>query len=175
MSGTSHHRGTGHFHCIKVFSRYTDSSTFMAAYVTLTDLTYRSRVKNSVKTAKFWSRRRQNNCSLKSFQNLFFYSHDFLFIKAFFGNRTFNTPIESCRKGSKQHNIQVYLIDKFILINYIIGFLTTTNHNDRLLPHSPCTLSPTSRSCSMFPSNLTRPVLILPPDIITWLLSLIYD
>ena len=68
----------------------------MVTFVTLTDLTDWSLVKHSAKTTKVWSKRRQKSFSSKIFQNFFFYSDDFPFIKAFFGNRTFSTSIVSC-------------------------------------------------------------------------------
>ena len=47
--------------------------------------------KISAKTAKIRTRGRQKSFPSKIFQNLFLYSDDFSFIKAFFGNRTFSS------------------------------------------------------------------------------------
>ena len=70
----------------------TIDTTLMATSVTLADLTDWSLVKISVKIAKFLSRGRQKSSSSKFFKNLFLYSDDFPFIKAFFGNSVLCHP-----------------------------------------------------------------------------------
>ena len=105
----------------------------MATCVILTVTTDWSLVKNSVKTAKFWSRRQPKSFFSKIFQNLFFYFDDFPFIKASLGNRTFNTTIVSCAilSGSWKAEIWNVLpavhIQKFHCIKVFSGYTASSS------------------------------------------------
>ena len=76
----------------------------MVTRVTHTDLTDWLLVKNSVEIMQFWTWKRQKYFHSKIFLNVFFYSDDFPFIKAFFGNLTYSASIVSCAIQSELVN-----------------------------------------------------------------------
>ena len=80
---------------IKIFSRYSGSSTLMATCVILTDFDW-PLVKISLKTAKFRKSGQQKSYSSKIFQNLFLCSDDLLFTEASLWARTLSYSIVSC-------------------------------------------------------------------------------
>ena len=84
-----------------VFPVYSASLTSIVTCVTHTDLTDWLLVKNSVEIMQFWTWKRQKYFHSKILFNVFFYSDDFPFIKAFFGNQTYNNLIVYCIVRSK--------------------------------------------------------------------------